>query len=158
MQIITHPNNRHHIDKLEIQPALDRCEYHQIRPMGIPIVYSDLIPETTPSKTHFADVEKNRFCSYSQTCPKDWEVYFGFVKPVLVPHFIMMHDHKTRVTHEVWRSLECSSNLPTTLFAKEQKTPVRPSVSSLTQEVLKRQLLQLDGITKGRGILSQGHT
>ncbi len=145
MQIITHPNNRHHIDKLEIQPALDRYEYHQIKPMGIPIVYSDLIPETTPSKTHFADVEKNRFCSYSETCPKDWEVFFGFVKPV-------------SVTHEVWRSLECSSNLPTTLFAKEQETPVKPSVSSLTQEALKRQLLQLERSTTRRGILNHVHT
>jgi len=158
VQIITHPNNRHHIDKLEIQPALNGYEYHQIKPMGIPILYSDLIPETTPSKTHFADVEKNRFCSYSETRPKDWEVYFGFVKPVPVPHFVMMHDHKTRVTHEVWRSLECSSNLPTTLFAKEQETPVRPSVSSLTQEALKRQLLQLERSTTRRGILNHAHT
>ena len=142
VQILTHPNNKHNLEKLQVEQALNRYGYHPIRTLGIPIVYSELVPETTPSKTDFLDAEKNKFCSYSTTNPKDWEVYFGFVKPIPIPNFVMMDDHKTTVTHEVWRDLECSSNSPTIPFVKDQKIRIRPSVSSPTQRVHQRQLQQ----------------
>lgn len=138
VQILTHPNNKHHLEKLQVEQALNRYGYHPIRTLGIPIVYSELVPETTPSKTDFLDAEKNKFCSYSTTNPKDWEVYFGFVKGVPEPHFLMMDDHFSRMDHRMWMELECSSNLPTTVYAKEQETPTPSFVSSLTREVYKK--------------------
>jgi hypothetical protein len=146
MQILTHPNNRYFIESLA--PKLEEQEYHPIHysPMGIgriPIVFDKLMDETVPSKTTFEPTERDKFFAHSTTCPKDWEVYFGFVKGVPEPHFIMMHDHRSSVTHKIWRDLECSSNLPTTVYAKEQETHVRPSVSSLTLEAYKKQFLPL---------------
>lgn len=141
MQILTHPNNRDLIESLS--PKLEEKEYHPIHysPNGlgrIPIVFSDMVTETKPSKDHFEDVEKNRFCSYSTFHPRDWEVYFGFVRALPEPNFIMMDNHRSSVTHEIWRDLECSSNLPTTVYVKEQETPTRRSVSFLTQEAYKK--------------------
>jgi hypothetical protein len=146
MQILTHPNNKALIES--ISPKLEEKEYHPIHynPNGlgrIPIIFDELIPETKPSKDHFEDVEKNRFCAHSTYKPKDWEIYFGFVRALPEPNFIMMDDHRSSVTHKIWRDLECSSNLPTTVYAKEQETPVRPSVSSLTLEAYKKQFAQL---------------
>lgn len=98
-----------YLDKIPKQ--LENREYHPIKGFpkslgigGIPIIYSDSIPPTVPSKIDFEDVEKNKLCAYSTSNPKDWEVYFGFVKPVQVPNFLMIDDHKTSVTHEVWRN------------------------------------------------------
>lgn len=138
MQILTHPNNEGKICDLRVTEALEGREYHPIRLGGIPIIFDKLMKETVPSKTVFEDVEKNKFCAHSTTNPKDWEVYFGFVKGVPEPYFLMFDDHRSSVTHKIWRDLECSSNLPTTVYAKEQETPVRPSVSFLTQEVYKK--------------------
>jgi hypothetical protein len=154
VQILTHPNNKDLIES--VVPKLEEKEYHPIHysPMGlgkIPIIFDSLIPETKPSKDHFEDVERNKFCTYSTYKPKDWEVYFGFVKALPEPNFIMMDDHYSRIDHRMWMDLECSSNLPTTVYAKEQETPARPSVSSLTLEANKRQLLQL-----GNSIIMRG--
>ncbi len=138
MQILTHPNNEGKICDLRVTEALEGREYHPIRLGGIPIVFDKLMKETVPSKTVFEDVEKNKFCAHSTTNPKDWEVYFGFVKGVPEPHFLMMDDHYSRMDHRMWMELECSSNLPTTVYAKEQETPTPSFVSSLTREVYKK--------------------
>jgi len=142
MQILTHPNNRALIES--IPQKLEEEEYYPIHKTAnglgrIPIIFDDLIPETKPSKDHFEDVEKNRFCAHSTYKPKDWEVYFGFVKALPEPNFIMMHDHRSSVTNEIWRGMECSSNLPTTVYVKEQQTPTPLYASFLTQEAYKKQ-------------------
>lgn len=140
VQILTHPNNKHLVDSLPKQ--LEEKEYHPIHysPKGlgrIPIIFDDLVPETRPSKEYFEDLENNRFCAYSTHKPKDWEIYFGFVRALPEPNFVMMDDHLSSVTHKVWMDLECSSNLPTTLYAKEQQIPALPCASFLTQEAYK---------------------
>ena len=138
MQILTHPNNEGKLSDIRISEALEGREYHPIRLGGIPIVFDKLMSETTPSKTVFEDVEKNKFCAHSTTNPKDWEVYFGFVKGVPEPYFLMMEDHFSRVTQKLWMDMECSSNLPTTMYAKEQQTPTPLYASFLTQEAYKK--------------------
>jgi hypothetical protein len=139
MQILTHPNNEGKLSDIRISEALEGREYHPIRLGGIPIVFDKLMSETTPSKTVFEDIEKHKFCAHSTTNPKDWEVYFGFVKGVPEPYFLMMDDHFSRVTQKLWMDLECSSNLPTTVYAKEQQTPTPLYASFLTQEAYKKQ-------------------
>ena len=110
MQIITHPNNKRYIDM--IPQKLKTCEYHPIKYVpdhmelgAIPIVYSDLVPETVPSKTNFEDVEHSKFCDYETKCPKDWEVYFGFVRALPEPNFIIMHDHRSSINHRSWMDI-----------------------------------------------------
>lgn len=133
-----HPNNEGKICDLKVTEALEVREYHPIRLGGIPIVFDKLMKETVPSKTVFEDVEKNKFCAHSTTNPKDWEVYFGFVKGVPEPYFLMMEDHFSHVTQKLWMDMECSSNLPTTMYAKEQQTPTPLYASFLTQEAYKK--------------------
>jgi hypothetical protein len=83
--LLTHPANKKHTDKI-----IKEAENHT--PSGVRLInknlvkYDDSLQELAPSKTEFIAAE-NKFVEYSSTNPSEWEVYFGFVKPKMVPYW-----------------------------------------------------------------------
>lgn len=55
-----------------------------------------MIPAEVPSKTEFV-ARQDKFCSYNTEKPADWEIFCGYVRPKMVPNFIMMDDRKYAV-------------------------------------------------------------
>ncbi len=99
MQILTHPDNAKYIDEIKVLASdrLDSMSYHPINLNSFVIQYSDLIRKDADSKTDFISQEDDRFTEFSTKNPSDWEVYFGFVKPVQVPNFIFFDPHRYTV-------------------------------------------------------------
>ena len=55
---------------------------------------TESIPAESPSKDEF-EACNSKFCEYNNTTPAEWELYFGFVKPKMVPNFVMTEDAMT---------------------------------------------------------------
>ena len=92
MIILTHPANRDFIESIH-QKALDSLSKFGIIPSrlsGIPIVFSDTIPQYVDSKTKYVSAY-DKFIEHE---PSDWEIYFGFMVPEKEVNFILFDDRK----------------------------------------------------------------
>lgn len=59
------------------------------------------IKPTRASETEVVEDRIDRFFEHDTKHPRDWEWYFGFVRPKQVPHFIMFDDSRYVVsTHD----------------------------------------------------------
>ena len=98
MKIITHPNNKKHLEQIREDFS------SSMRPMGIiparldgfEVIFNDLIPAEVPSKTEFV-ARQDKFCEYETSSPSEWEIFCGYVKPKMEPNFIMMDSRKYTV-------------------------------------------------------------
>lgn len=96
MEIYTHPNNKKYLNEIqasvkESQANLGVCP---ISLDGFRVHFSELVPELCDSKTDFVSVADDKFTEFSVKSPSGWEVYFGFVKPVKVPNFLLTDLHR----------------------------------------------------------------
>ena len=98
MKIITHPDNREYLDEITKEVARQNEPFGviPISSFGFDIIFNDLIPAEVPSKTEFVAVH-NKFCEYNTSEPSDWEIFCGYVRPKMVPNFMMIDDRRYTV-------------------------------------------------------------
>jgi hypothetical protein len=99
MKIITHPDNKKHLVEFtaiqdNINAQLGICRIYN----GYEVVFNDMLPVAIPSKTKFV-AKQDKFCEYNTSNPADWEIFCGYVVPLMVPHFIMMDSKKYTVSY-----------------------------------------------------------
>jgi hypothetical protein len=96
MQIFTHPNNKNLLMQIQesVKESQDKFGVRPIRPDGFEVIFDNFIPELCDSKTDFVSQADDRFTEFATSSPATWEVYFGFVKPVKVPHFLLMNPRR----------------------------------------------------------------
>lgn len=97
MKIVTNPNNKQHLHELMIRSdqRLEKMGMCRIKSMYV-VQFDKSLPEKIPSKTEFV-ARHDKFCEYNTTNPADWEIFCGYVKPKMVPHFIMTEDRRSTV-------------------------------------------------------------
>jgi hypothetical protein len=98
MKIITHPDNREYLDEItkEVSRQNEPFGVIPISSFGFEFVFNDTIPAEVPSKTEFV-ARQDKFCSYNTSQPAAWEIFCGYVRPKMVPNFIMVDDRKYTV-------------------------------------------------------------
>lgn len=79
MHIVTHPTNAKHLDEVIAKgiAILGKGGGVFIKPPGIE--YSASLPATVPSAVNFYQTVQDKFVEHHNS---DWELYFGFTKPV----------------------------------------------------------------------------
>lgn len=97
MQILTHPKNKIHINKItkELNDRFDNQGIYPCRLGGIPIIFTEDIP-AEKWNGQYKKLDKCKFTEYDLEKPSDWEIYFGFVSKEMVPNFIL---HSPRNSH-----------------------------------------------------------
>jgi hypothetical protein len=95
MKIVTHPDNEKHFEQIreDFTKRADACGIRAAKITGFDIILNELIPPEVPSKTEFV-ARQDKFCEYNTSKPAEWEIFCGYVKPVMVPNFIAMDDRK----------------------------------------------------------------
>jgi hypothetical protein len=95
MKIVTHPDNREYLDEIhkEVSRQNEPFGVIPISQFGFDIVFDDMIPAEVPSKTEFVALQ-HKFCEYNIEKPAAWEIFCGYVRPKMVPNFIMVDDRK----------------------------------------------------------------
>lgn len=94
MQIYTHPNNSVYLEQIMGEAHSKMDGWRPAKLSGLDVIYSEAVPELCDSKTDFISQADDRFTEFPTSSPATWEVYFGFVKPVKVPNFIMADMHR----------------------------------------------------------------
>lgn len=92
-KLITHPNNIIFINQFTEEIIRDQFDCGIFTNLnGIEVITDSTVPEFVKSKTEFEENRPDKFISYSTHNPKDWEIYFDFVKPVMVRQYIVFED------------------------------------------------------------------
>lgn len=92
-KLIIHPNNIIFINQFTeeiIRDQFDRGIFTNLN--GIEVITDSTVPEFVKSKTEFEESCPDKFVAHSAHKPKDWEIYLGFVKPVMVRQYIVFED------------------------------------------------------------------
>lgn len=92
-KLITHPNNIIFINQFTEEIIRDQFDLGVFTNLnGIEVITNSDIPEFAKSKTDFEEVCPDKFVAHSTHNAKDWEIYFGFVKPAMVRQYILYED------------------------------------------------------------------
>lgn len=92
-KLITHPNNIIFINQFTeeiIRYQFDCGIFTNLN--GIEVITDSTVPEFVKSKTEFEESRPDKFVAHSTYKPKDWEIYFGFVKPIMVRNYVIMEN------------------------------------------------------------------
>ena len=95
MKIVTHPDNKKHLDQIleHVTNEFDAIGVRPARLDGFEIVYTCVLPQEKPSKTEFV-ARHDRFCEYNTSEPSEWEIFCGYVVPKMEPNFMMIDDRR----------------------------------------------------------------
>jgi hypothetical protein len=95
IKIITHSNNKKYLKQIreDFSASMRTMGILPAKLGGFEVIFNDLLPTEVPSKTEFV-ARQDKFCEYNTSKPAEWEIFCGYVKPVMVPNFIAMDDRK----------------------------------------------------------------
>lgn len=89
-KLITHPNNISFVEQFKEEKINNDFTCGVFTHLnGIEVITDSNLPEFTKSKKEFEEVYPNKFVAHSTYKPKYWEIYFGFVKPIMVRNCVI---------------------------------------------------------------------
>lgn len=92
-KLITHPNNISFIEQFKEEKINNDFTCGVFTHLnGIEVITDIDLPEFTKSRTDFEEVQSDKFVAHTTYKPQYWEIYFGFVKPIMVRNYVIMEN------------------------------------------------------------------